>query len=821
MFVEVVFPLPFRKAFTYKVPSEFQKDIQLFKRVAAPFGKRILTGFIINSSEKTNVKVRLKKIQDILDEKPIFNKTSFKFYNWLSEYYLSSLGEALKLGVPYGSDVETKKKIIVNKKICNELLNKERGKNSVKEKVLDCLVTKEEISFSYLQRIISKKNIYSTINSLNKLSAVTVITELDEGKVKVKKANYTKLKKPLEKIYGTLPEIERRSPKQLKILLELIALKDKDIKVTDLIEKTNSSQSSIKGLEKKGLVEIYEKEVERKYYEEYSEKLLDFKLTPKQSEVIKIVSESISKRLFQSYLLHGVTGSGKTQVYIELIKKTLSLKKTALLLVPEISLTPQITSRLTNNFGNEVTVIHSRMSLGERYDSWRKVLNGKAKIVIGARSALFSPLKNLGLIIIDEEHDSSYKQFDSTPKYHARDCAIMLGKFNNCPVLLGSATPSIESMYNARNGKYKLLELRERVDNAKMPIIKLINITKERKANRMENIFSKTLLNEIEERLKKKEGVIIFQNRRGFSTQIFCEDCSEIETCENCSVPLVYHINKNTLLCHYCGLIKKVPNACTHCGSLSIKYFGTGTERVEDELEFYFPNAKIRRVDSDSISKKNSLSKILFAFGQGEIDILVGTQIVSKGLDFSRVTLVGVVAAETSLWLPDFRADERTFQLLTQVSGRAGRSDKKGEVLIQTQNDSNPTLQKVLKHDYEGLFKNEIYHREKLKYPPFVRLALIEAKDLNEKRANGAINDFYNALLPYKKWLNISKPTYAIIAKLKGYYRFQILIKSDKEIDRGGAILRQAILEGVATYKRKSIFKDVKLFYDIDPQSMM
>ncbi|HED06655.1 MAG TPA: primosomal protein N', partial [Ignavibacteria bacterium] len=301
----------------------------------------------------------------------------------------------------------------------------------------------------------------------------------------------------------------------------------------------------------------------------------------------------------------------------------------------------------------------------------------------------------------------------------------------------------------------------------------------------------------------------------------YCEDCSEIETCENCSVPMVFHINKNMLMCHYCGLIKKVPNACTHCGSLSIKYFGTGTERVEDELEFYFPDARIRRVDSDTVSRKNSLSKILYAFGNGQIDILVGTQMVSKGLDFSRVTLVGVVAAETSLWLPDFRADERTFQLLTQVSGRSGRSDKKGEVLIQTQNDSNPTLQKVLRNDYEGLYKNEIYHREKLKYPPFVRLVLIEAKDLNEKRAKGAINDFYNALIPYKKWLKISKPTYAIIARLKGFYRFQILIKSDRTVDPGGAILRKAILDSMSNYKRKSIFKDVKLFYDVDPQSIM
>ncbi len=821
MFVEVIFPLPFRKAFTYKVPHEIEGDIRPYKRVAVPFGKRVLTGFIIKSSKTTKVKEEIKEVQDILDVKPIFNKTSLKFYNWLAEYYLSSLGEALKLGVPYGLEVESKKKIIVDNKTCKKLLNNERGKNSVKEKILDIISDREEISFSYLQKLTGKKNIYSVVNSLEKNSAVTVITELDKGKVSIKRANFVKLIKPLTEVYAVLPELERRSPKQMKLLLELIDKKNKDVSVADILKKTGSTQSSLKGLQKKGLVDIYEKEIERKYSEEYSEKLLDFELTPKQNEVIKIVSESVSNKSFQTYLLHGVTGSGKTQVYIELIKKTLSLKKTVLLLVPEISLTPQITSRLTNNFGSEVAVIHSRMSLGERYDSWRKILDGKAKIVIGARSALFSPLKNLGLIVIDEEHDSSYKQSDSTPKYHARDCAIMLGKFNNCPVLLGSATPSIESMYNAKNGKYILLELKERVDNAKMPVIKLVNITKERKANRMENIFSKTLLAEIEERLRKKEGVIIFQNRRGFSTQIYCEDCSEIETCENCSVPMVFHINKNTLMCHYCGLVKKVPNACTHCGSLSIKYFGTGTERVEDELEFYFPNARIRRVDSDTVSRKNSLSKILYAFGKGQIDILVGTQMVSKGLDFSRVTLVGVVAAETSLWLPDFRADERTFQLLTQVSGRSGRSDKKGEVLIQTQNDSNPTLQKVLRNDYEGLYKNEIFHRKKLKYPPFVRLLLVEAKDLNEKRAKGAINDFYNTLIPYKKWLKISKPTYAIIARLKGFYRFQILIKSDRTADPGGAILRKAILDSMADYKRKSIFKDVKLFYDVDPQSIM
>lgn len=821
MFVEVVFPLPFRKAFTYKVPTDLEPDIQLYKRVSVPFGKRVLTGVIVNTSKTTKVKEEIKEVIDVLDIHPIFDKTSLKFYNWLSEYYISSLGEALKLGFPYGADVESKKKIIVHHDVCEELLNKEKGKNSLKEKIILGIINREEISFSYLQKLVGKKNIYAAVNSLEKDSAVTVITEIDKGKVGIKKINYIKLTKPLEEVYSLLPELERKSPKQLKILLELISKKSKEASVADILKKTKSSQSSINGLKIKGIVNVFEKEVERKYLEEFSENISDFELTGHQKEVIEFVKEDIKGKNFQPYLLHGVTGSGKTQVYIELIKAALKLKKTALLLVPEISLTPQITGRLINSFGEEVAVIHSRMSIGERYDSWRKILNGKAKIVIGARSALFVPLRKIGIIIIDEEHDSSYKQSELIPKYHARDAAIMLANFNKCPILLGSATPSIESMYNAKNGKYKLLELKERVDNAKLPIIKLINVAKERKANRMENIFSKTLLDEIEKRLSKKEGVIIFQNRRGFSTQVYCEDCSEIETCENCSVPLVYHINKNNLQCHYCGLIKKLPNACSHCGSTSIKYFGSGTERVEDELEFYFPNAKIRRVDSDAVSKKNSLSKILFSFAQGQIDILVGTQMVSKGLDFSRVTLVGVISAENSLWMPDFRADERTFQLLTQVSGRAGRSDKKGEVLIQTQNDLNPTLQKILKYDYKGMFNNEIFHRKKLNYPPFVRLALIEAKDLNEKRAKGSIDDLYRHIVAYKKWLNISKPTYAIITRIKGYYRFQILIKSEKVSDPGGAILRKAIFESVTKFKQRSIFKDVKILFDIDPQSIM
>jgi primosomal protein N' (replication factor Y) len=625
----------------------------------------------------------------------------------------------------------------------------------------------------------------------------------------------------LAEIYSLLPELEQRSPKQLKILLEIISSKKKEISLSDILIKTEASRTSVDSLREKGFILIFEKEVDRKYSEIYNEELTDFILTDRQLLAISEIKKGIDERLFKPFLLHGITGSGKTQVYIELIKEVLKKKRTALVLVPEIALTPQITSRLLNNFGETVSVIHSRMSIGERYDSWRKILRGKSKVVIGARSALFVPLRNLGIIIVDEEHDQSYKQSDLVPKYNARDSAIVLASFNNCPVVLGSATPSFESMHNAETGKYKLIELPERIDNAKLPKILLVNVAVERKKKKMEDVFSSVLLDKIRDRLVKKEGVIILQNRRGFSTQIFCEDCNEIETCQNCSVPMVFHISKNYLQCHYCGQVRNVPNACTHCGSMNIKYFGAGTERVEDELEYHLPGAVIKRIDSDSIGKKSSLSKTLMEFGQGKIDLLVGTQMVSKGLDFSRVTLVGVISAETSLWMPDFRADERTFQLLTQVAGRAGRSNIEGEVIIQTQNEKTFTLQKVLQNDYAGFYKKEIQVRQGMGYPPFTRICLVETKDPDESKAKGAVNDFYQELLPYRKYLNISPPSTALIARLKGNYRFHIMIKSPRDTDPGGALIRKAIVNAFVEFNRKSRFRDVRLIYDIDPQSII
>lgn len=822
MFVEVVFQMPFRKAFTYSVPKELEEFVKVGVRAVAPFGKRTLTGFIINIPDSISLKRdEVKPITDILDDRAIFTKKSIKFYEWLAEYYLCSLGEALKLLVPQGTDVESKKKIVVDKEFVNELLLKEKRKDSVNFKLLLELSQKNEISFTSLQKAVKKKNIYSQIRKLHNQGAVTIVDEIKEAAVKIKKVKYVKLAKSIAEIYSSFPELDRNSPKQVKILLKLIEAKDIAFPAAELLHKTESSQSSLNGLEQKGLVKIFEKEVDRRFKEHYEEKHQQLILTEDQQEVVDEVSGSLTEDEFKTYLLHGVTGSGKTQVYIELAKKVLGKNKSVLILVPEISLTPQITSRFFNNFGETVTVIHSRMSAGERYDSWRRVLNGKSKVVIGARSALFAPLDKIGLIVVDEEHDASYKSFEVTPKYNARDSAVMLGSIFKCPVVLGSATPSIESMYNAEIGKYKLLSLPKRIDDVKLPKIIFVNIAHEKNKSKTETVFSKVLLDKIEDRLKKKEGIIILQNRRGFSTQIFCSDCGEVEMCENCSVPMVYHINQNKIQCHYCGLIKPVPGACTHCGSINIKYFGTGTERVEDELQFYFPNAKVERIDSDSITKKAYLSNLLLSFSKGEIDILVGTQMVSKGLDFARVTLVGVISAETTLWLPDFRADERTFQLLTQVSGRAGRSKAEGEVIIQTYNERNFVLKKVFENDYSGFYAKEKADREKMGYPPFTRIALIESKDKDINKAKGAITDFYKEIIKFKKLLKISDPTTAQIFKLMNNYRYHILIKSFKDKDPGGSVLRKAILDSWTEFNKKSRFRDVNLFYDVDPQSIM
>ena len=821
LFAQIVFPLPFRNSFTYSIPEELRDLTQVGVRAVVPFGKRVLTGFVIEISNKTDVKEKIRPILDILDDIPFFDETSLQFYHWISEYYISSLGEALKNSVPYGSDIESKKTVISDKDKCEIEYKNQTKKTTATSKILLALSKKGKWTISQLQKEVKKKNIYSNLKTLEKKGIVSVLDTIQDPKVKVKKLKFVKVTEDIDEVYNYMPEIEKRSPKQVVILLELLSKKKDDYLVSDLLKKTDSNHSSLNSLEKKGLITIFEKEVERIFTEDYEEEATNFTLTEEQNKIVDTVQNSIEKKDFKPFLLHGVTGSGKTQVYIELAKKALSIGRNVIILVPEISLTPQITTRFFNTFGNETAVFHSKMSIGERYDTWRNIVKGKYKVVIGPRSALFVPLSNIGLVVVDEEHDSSYKNYENTPKYQARDSALVRAKFNDAVVLLGSATPSLESMNNAETGKYTLLKLTKRIDDAILPSVKLVDMKAELKKKKSEVIFSRFLLEKISDRLNKKEGIIILQNRRGFSTQVYCSDCGEIELCDNCSVAMVHHIDKNYLQCHYCNSIRTVPKACRNCGSLGIKFFGTGTQRVEDEILYHFPDIKLERIDSDSISKKGKLSSILNQFKKGDIDLLVGTQMVSKGLDFSHVTLVGVISAETTLWLPDFRADERTFQLLTQVSGRAGRSNNPGEVLIQTVNKDHFVLKKVVNNDYFGFYESEMDLRKKHHYPPFIRLCLIEAKDEKDETANGAIRDFYKFIQQYEKGILISPPTEALIHMLKGQYRYHILVRSSKRIDPSGKILRDAVENAFIDFNQKSRFRDVKLQFDIDPQSVI
>jgi primosomal protein N' (replication factor Y) len=822
MYCEVIFFLSFKNSFTYAVPADLQDSIKFGVRVLAPFGKRTLTGLCIKT-KKTLSGVEAEKVKDIfdvVDDAPILSKKDFELYEWMADYYLCSTGEIIRNATPHGTDIQSIRRITSDTAYCAQLLLAEKG-SSTKGKLLTVLSERDNITLKQLQKTVKKKNLYGLLRSLQLEGAITIVDELSKAKVREKTQRYVKLKYSVEDVYNIIPEIERRSPKQVVVLLKMIEYRQAGISLKKLLDETKVNAGSVASLAKRGILALYQRSVERKYRETYENDIPDFTLTDEQIKVHDSVLAAIEQNIFKTFLLYGVTGSGKTFVYLELAKKVIAAGKTVLVMVPEISLTPQITSRFVHIFKDNVVVLHSRISPGERFDAWNKVVQDKAKIVIGARSALFAPLQNIGLIVVDEEHDASYKQNDTVPKYNARDAAVVKGKIYNAPVLLGSATPSIESMFNAQQGKYELLELRERVDNAQMPEIRLVNIIEEKKQKRMYNVFSKTMLDMIDDRLKKKEGTIILQNRRGFSTSVFCFDCGEIEMCDNCSVALVHHINLHQLQCHYCGFTKPVPKQCTKCGSFSIKYFGTGTERVEDELSFYFPEAVLHRVDSDAIAKKGSLGSILNNFRSGQIDILIGTQMVAKGLDFARVTLVCVVSAETNLWMPDFRADERTFQLLTQVAGRAGRAAAAGEVLIQTQNDKSPVLRKVIENDYMGFFRRELTNRERLLYPPFVKICLIEAKDLDEHKAKGAITDIYAELHKNKKSLIIAPPTTAILARLKNEYRYQVLIKSPRASDPSGSVMRNVVSESIKRFQSKSKFKDVRMLFDMDPQTIM
>lgn len=594
------------------------------------------------------------------------------------------------------------------------------------------------------------------------------------------------------------------TPKQ-QIVLNLIARHNFCFTADELAKKAGTTVSPLKCLVKKGLVTAQKPEIKP-----VLEKPLS--LNVQQADVLKKLQKEVQEPKGQVYLLHGVTGSGKTEVYLQLIDYVLKLGKQAIVLVPEIALTPQIVKRFQQRFGEAVAVLHSNLSAGERFTQWSLIKNGRAKIAIGARSALFAPFAALGLIIIDEEHEFTYKQ-EENPKYHARDTAIKRAQIEKAVVLLGSATPSLESFYRAQKGIYGYLFLSERIGRQSLPEVRVVDMCQQLK-NCNKSVLSQALKQAIEERLAKKEQIILFLNRRGFATFVNCRECGLVLTCPNCNVSLTYHQQKQKLSCHYCNYQGKVPTVCPRCQSKYIRYFGTGTEKVEETVQKFFPEARILRMDRDTTGKKQAHAEILNAFIAGEADILLGTQMIAKGLDIPNVTLVGVITADTILNLPDFRAAEKTFQLLTQVAGRAGRGEKQGQVIIQTYAPDHYSIKAAKSHDYLGFYAQEILFRQEVRYPPFAYLARIVLKARNEETVIKQGERVLNELASFVNGQELLGPVPAPVSKVKGYFRWQILIKG-----RNIKSLNDLLKKWQASCRYASLPLGIML--DIEPVSML
>lgn len=829
--VKIAVPVPIDQLYTYTISDEEVNYIG--KRVLVEFGTRIMTGIIV-SDENLPVVRELKPVIEILDALPTFSSGMLRLTRWISEYYMCSWGETLKAATPPSMSPETQIRVKVLKVPGTTEFSRMRQRSPLRAEVLNFLLSQEDsISISSIEKKLGNKNIHPAIYSLERLGYLETRRVLKK-EAAIKKIKCLQIAKHLindeTRLKLILDKLETGSPIRAR-LFSYIFMKNQQNEypiVKTAITETQSNHSHLKYLIDKNLLQTIEVEAPKKTSDNKNslgkgdESLLQ--LTSEQNECYNIIEKSIDDEINKTFLLHGITGSGKTLVYLHLIKKVLSIGKSALILVPEISLTPQLVDRFTATFGNQITVLHSKMTDAERYESWKNIHNGKIRIALGVRSAVFAPLHNLGLIIVDEEHEASYKQDSPTPRYNARDAAVIRGVFENATVVLGSATPSLESMYNARIGRYELLRINSRADGAKLPNITLVDMISTTKKGQVESSISKLLLDKIKKSISNNEGVIILQNRRGFSVNIRCTSCNYIPECKNCAIKMTYHKVREQLKCHYCGYTTKVPSSCPECKSKKFELIGYGTQRVEEELESLLEDVGIRatiaRLDNDTSSKKGNQRRILQNFNSGKIDILVGTQMVAKGLDFDRVTLVGVVNSDVQLFLPDFRATERTFQLLTQVAGRSGRSKgQPGEVVIQSYNPKNSAIKFAKENDYEGFYDEEIKIREDAQYPPFARFVVIEFFGKEENLVSNYASAFAGLLPKETDYANILGPILPAMPKLNSYHRRIIIIKNIKKDDKSGTKLRKMLRNALLDFKLNISKQGVMMKIDIDSHS--
>jgi len=843
--VDIALPVPLDRIFTYLVPPELQSSALSGKRALVPFGKKHLTGVIVALPPSTDVH-GLKPVTDILDTKPSFSAEILSLTKWMSDYYFTPWGEVLRAATPQGLSQESKQSVCLIAQNLETLLQSTRKSAPRQYAILQALVHGKPLNIAQLQRKSNTKSIHAVLNEMQQRGWISITEEIEKPKAKPKLERFVSIAPAGLQILSDERAKEALSVKQLAIieaLREELSASTDAVEMNPFLQRHHASLSSLKTLVKNGVLQIDEREVYRRSEYEPVGQPPNIILNANQQYALNEISGAASSGEFRAFLLHGITGSGKTQVYIDAIRKVLALGKTAIVLVPEISLTPQTVRRFKAHFGDDVAVMHSQMSMGERYDAWRMAHEGKVRIVIGPRSAIFAPLENIGLIVVDEEHDSSYKQYDAAPRYNARDVALVRALHIKAVVILGSATPSAESFANAIQNKYTLLELPNRVDTAQLPTIEIVDMAKERRRvyeklkieikksakpfpKRLpDSSISQLLQIQIARRLERKEGVILLQNRRGFSHVLECFECGYVEKCDNCEVSLTFHATKKHLRCHYCGFVKKPPSICPKCSGTELRMHAFGTQQVQQELQQLFPKAVILRMDRDTTSAKGAHNKILKQFESGEADILLGTQMVAKGLDFPRVTLVGVISADTQMLLPDFRASEGTFQLLTQVSGRAGRSNLAGEVIIQTLQPDHYSLKHVILHDSRGFYREELEYRRELDYPPFSRIVLLEFSGERENEVQHHAKKFAEFLVMHNQQNRfiVLGPADAAIPKIKNVYRKHVVVKDLKSSDPSGSFLRSALLKAKAQYEASPIVSNrkIKMIIDVDPQGMM
>lgn len=726
-FIEVVLPLSLPKTFTYSVSEAEYHYIKIGMRVSVPFGKsKIYTGLVLDLHQIPPTLYEAKEIHQILDENPIVNPLQIQHWQWIASYYMCNIGDVYRGAMPSAFILESETMISFQ----NDSSVDSSTLSDDEFLIYEALQKQSSLKVQDIMSILNKKNIFPIVQKLLNKNVLSLQEEIQE-EYKPKLIRYIRLHQGFssdESLMSLLDSL--KGVKQKEVLMhyfQLNAQEKKPISVKYLTEKAQATSASIKALIDKNIFEEYHIQEDRVNFDKNK---IDTNLVlseAQQKAFLEIKDSFLTKDVS---LLHGVTSSGKTEIYTQLIEEYIAQGKQVLYLLPEIALTTQLVSRLTAHFGNQVAVFHSKYSNNERVEVWNQVLDNseKAKIVIGARSALFLPFSNLGLIIVDEEHEQTFKQQDPAPRYHARDAAIVLANSHKAKVLLGSATPSIETYYNAQSGKYGLISIVERFGKASLPEVELVDLKECYFKKRMKDHFSLTLIEAITEALSLGEQVILFQNRRGFSPVLECMTCGHIPQCTSCNVSLTYHKFKNQLRCHYCGYSIAKPTNCHACSSVDISTKGFGTEQIELELAELFPTKNIKRMDQDTTRGKYSFEKLIDSFKNREIDILVGTQMLAKGLDFDNVSLVGIMNADNMLYHPDFRAYERSFQMMTQVSGRAGRSDKRGKVIIQTYNVNHNIIQQVTNNDFDGMYKEQLYERQIYKYPPYFRLIKLTLK---------------------------------------------------------------------------------------------